>query len=253
MSSNSLNAHTGRADDVINAHDHTTTAARVKSGVLAIGGAFGQSPEFHELVERLGVGLWPTYFAARAGVMGDVGPEVVGAAFGFFSPDHVARCMRAAMSAGSPSEFASEDRAAMDRWGRRVFDGLPNAVRAAALAERVLAGADPAGLPMFAAMRAAQAYDSDARARLSRALMCLREHRCGLYLLAVRSKGLSPLDAVLVQGGSEKALANGWGPPYTPAPDATQRRERAERLADRLAEHAYSALSSDEAKGPRLI
>jgi hypothetical protein len=223
------------------------TAERVKRGVLSVGGAFGQSPEFRDLVERLGVGRWPTYFAARAGVMGDVEPEVVAAAFGFFSPEHVARCLRDAARAGSPSAIAGEDRAAMDRWGRRAFDGMANVARAATLAQQVVVSADPAGLPMFAALRAADTDDDDVRAQLAHALMCLREHRGGLYLLAVRAVGLSPLDAVLAQGGGDKALANGWKPPYTVAPDATRRREDAEHLADHLAQQAYSVLSSGQA------
>jgi hypothetical protein len=229
-------------------HDHPTTAARVKGGVIAAGSEFGRSSENGELIDRLGVGRWPNYFAARGGFLGDVGPEVVAAVFGFFAPDHVARCMREAAAAGSPSELARANRAAMDRWGRRVFDGLPNVDRAAALAERVVAAADATGLPMLAGLRAAESADTDARARLAHALMCLREHRGGLYLLAVRAEGLSPLDAILVQGGEGKAVANGWEAPFAAAaPDAAERRARAEVHADDLAERAYAVLSPAEA------
>lgn len=134
-------------------HELGSAAQRVKNGVLAIGDSFGQSREFGEVVDRLRIGFWPTDFAGRSGVMGDVDPETVAAVFGFFSPDFVSRCLRDSAVAGTPSQLAREDRSAMDRWGRRVLDGLPNVERAAATAERIVSDADPTALPMFAAMR----------------------------------------------------------------------------------------------------
>ena len=230
------------------APEHRTTVAEVKGGILATGGAFGQSAEFGELVERLGVGFWPTYFAARSGAMGNVGPETVAAVLGFFSPDHVAQCLAASVPAGMRSQIAAEDIAAMDRWGQRVFGDIADVGRAAQLAERVVAGADPSALPLFAGLRSVVATKTgtDPGARLARALMCLREHRGGLYLLAIRSVGLSPLEAILVQGGEQKAFANGWRPPFAVASGATERRAQAERLADTLAAGAYATLSTSE-------
>ena len=89
------------------------TAARAKDGILAVGGLFGATPKFQHVFERLGSDRWPFYFAGRSGVMGDVEAETVAAAFGFFSPSFVARCIEESAASRPPCQVAREDRAAL--------------------------------------------------------------------------------------------------------------------------------------------
>jgi len=72
----------------------------------------------------------------------------------------------------------------------------------------------------------------------------LREHRGGAHGVAVLAPGLSPLEAVVANGGTETAALYGWSEPY-PDPDPGRAAE-AEALTDALAAPAYDALSPGE-------
>ena len=53
MSSSNPNAHARRGHDLTEPHHHTTTAARVKSGVLTIGGALWAADDLYRQITTL--------------------------------------------------------------------------------------------------------------------------------------------------------------------------------------------------------
>ena len=98
-------------------------------------------------------------------------------------------------------------------WGRSRYAGLAEADLLAELLERVVGAADAAGWPLFAAWRA-QPLPDDGPGRVVQLLHVLREHRGGAHLGAVRTLGLSPLEAIVAgAGGPGNAAFFGWSGP----------------------------------------
>ena len=94
--------------------------------------------------------------------------------------------------------------------------------RLAELAGRVVDQA--AATPLFAAWRAMPRPQTP-RALAAHSLNLLREWRGGVHVAAVLAAGLSPLDAIMSDGGEFYAQAFGWPRPW-PTPE-----ENAEAMA----------------------
>ncbi|MFC4122957.1 SCO6745 family protein [Nonomuraea zeae] len=218
-----------------------------KDVVTEAGAAFGHDPLYRARGRQLGLSRWPFYFGGRAGVLGEVGPEVVAAACGFFAPDLVHDSWDAARAALPLAAIVRADVEECARWARTVYGGLPGLERLAGLAEMVVAAAEPAGLPLFAAWRAHVVQDGDPAARAGLALLRLREHRGGCHLTAVLAHGLTPLTTILAGPGVGKAEANGWRLPWPALPPGSAAAlVGARRLTDQLAAAPYAALTPAE-------
>ncbi|MEV5650870.1 hypothetical protein AB0L57_21680 [Nocardia sp. NPDC052254] len=231
--------------------------AAVKSEIQTIGGAFMFSRETKAFGARTGVaGFIGPYTRGRGGVLGDVDADVVTAAFGFFEPATV----RAAWESVSmpAAEAAAGYLAACQDFGRRTLAGFDSAERLAELLRVVVAGADVAGVGLFAGWRALPAA-TDAPGQVLQLIHCLRELRGGVHLMAVRAVGLSPFEAVLIGGspladGPTQARRFGWGQ-RVDSTEVTaamrQRWEAAESLTDELIAPAFAEL--DEAAAKELV
>ncbi|MEH0841798.1 hypothetical protein V6U81_05300 [Micromonospora sp. CPCC 205711] len=227
-------------------------AAASKPAVLELGEAFSRCPATLRRARLLGISGWAFYITGRAGALGDVRAETVAAALGFIAPEAVADGWDAAARVVRPLEVASANLAECCRWGGTRLDDLPGVPRLAALLERVVAAADATGMPLFAAWRAMPAPAHTAGARAAVALLLLREHFTGAYLLAVRAGGMTPLEAVLAgPEGATGATACGWSPPYPPVGPLVRRRLWAEAVTDRLTSAAFRSLRPGE--GAELV
>jgi hypothetical protein len=183
------------------------------------------------------------YFGGRGGVLGDVDADVVTAAFGLWHPGMVRRFWEEAIGTSTAAALADDYAALLGAWGRdRLGDG-DGLERLAELAERVAAAADPAGLALFAGWRALPLPD-DPLARVAQLLMVLREHRGGLYIAAVLSQGLTPLETILTAGGADHARFHGWREelPEIDEDRCRAAREKAEQITDTLDTHPYETL-----------
>ncbi|WP_336208866.1 SCO6745 family protein [Nonomuraea sp. LPB2021202275-12-8] len=220
---------------------------RTRHVVTGVGAAFGQDPGYRARGRRLGLSRWPFYFGGRAGVLGDVGAEVVTAACGFFAPGLVDQAWETARRTTSLSAVVHADVEECVRWARTVYGGLAGLERLAHLTERVVRAAEPTGRPLFAAWRSHAVPAGDPADRVALALLRLREHRGGSHLIAVLACGLSPLTAILAGPGTGKAAANGWRPPWPALPPSAEAAlDRAGRLTDELAAAPYASLTSAE-------
>lgn len=234
------------------------TAAEAVRGVAGpvgqLGGGFMFDPATAERGNALGMPGWTYYHLGRGGAMGDVAPETVVAAFGFFPAALVTKAWLKGLSVTTPTAAAQQYAGSCARYGRR-WDDLPgpaDAARLAALLGAVNDHAEPMGLALFAGWRALAARtagepDVTDGGRLALALMAARELRGGLHLLAVRACGVTPLEA-LVSGrnGPGNAEFFGWPQPWPDAGVASDRMAEAERLTDVLAEQAFEGLSGAE-------
>lgn len=229
-----------------------SVAAAVSNEIQRIGGGFMFSREAREFTATTGVeGFMGGYTRGRGGVLGEVDADVVSAAFGFFNPATIRPAWEAAASL--PAAKAAEGYlVACQDFGRRKLAAFEQADRLAELLEAVAVAADPAGVALFAGWRAMPLAD-DGRARVLHLVHVLRELRGGLHLMAVRSVGLTPTQAVLIKGsplnsGPKQAVWFGWQEPYEEiTPEMHQRWERAEAITDELIAPAFDVLDAEDA------
>lgn len=214
--------------------------------VNKVGGAFMTDRSFATRGSELGVGGWPFYYVGRGGVLGDVDPDVVTAAFVFLPPSMVRKGWTRGRAVLSPESAVTAFLAACHAWGREHLagcDGLPELI---ALGRRVMDDADVAGLPLFAGWRAVP-LPEDPAAAAAQVLHVLREHRGGVHGIAVRATGLTPLQAVLAgRYGEEHARFFNWPQPWPDVSSLEETWAAAEALTNRLAAPAYEGLSEME-------
>jgi hypothetical protein len=223
------------------------TAAAAHPAVREFGNSFAEDPRTLRRARQLGLTGWAFYIAGRAGVLGDVDPDTVAAALGFVAADAVRDGWEAGRRVVPPRQIAEHHLAECCRWGREKLDDLPGATRLVALAGRVVAAAEPGGLPLFAAWRAMPVPEDGPGARVAVLARLLGEHRASARLVAVRAAGLTPLEAVLASaGGPAEAVAFGWQPPFPPCGPLLRKRVWADALTERITGEAYRTLSVPE-------
>jgi hypothetical protein len=178
-------------------------------------------------------------------VLGDVDADVVAAALVFFEPNVVRAIWEAGQATMEPRAAAEAFTDCCREWGRVHLAGADGLDELCRLAERVVTAAPVAGLPLFAAWRAA-ALPDDLPARATQLCHVLREHRGGCHGVAVLASGLSPLEALIVNGGAETAALYGWSQPHPDPAVLAAAVGAAEALTDQLAAPAYAVLSATE-------
>lgn len=222
-------------------------AATAKPALAGLVGAFAESPQTLRRARLLGLSGWAYHVSARAGALGEVGPETVAAAIGFIAPDAVTDGWEAAAKSTEPLEVATWHLHELCRWGNEQLGVFPRVARLVELAKGVSDAVDAAGLPLFAAWRAMPIPDTAPGALAAVALLLLHEHQMGVHVVAVRASGLTPLQAIIAgPEGETGAVAFGWQPPYPPAGPIVRRLMWAESVAGSLAGQAYGRLSLAE-------
>jgi len=149
------------------------------------------APEARTALDGLGFrGFWMGYFAARSAPFGLVPPELVTATFYNFTPERVAKSLRAAWEIASPADALRVrlDSAveALRRYG--VTDD--EAAAAAELAEKAARDAPLDGRPLYAANVALE-WPDDPVARLWHAVTLLREQRGDGHVAVLCTLGVS--------------------------------------------------------------
>ncbi|MCC6227091.1 MAG: hypothetical protein IT195_11905 [Microthrixaceae bacterium] len=220
------------------------TAAAVAAPIGEYGTKFMLDSSFYEGLDKWGYGGFDFYFAGRGGVLGDGPADATIAAFGFMHPDLVRDMWDAGRAVAPVHETVTRFTDRCAEWGRRHFGESTGLPRLAALAERVVESADATAAPLFAGWRAVP-RPADAAGATALLLNCLREHRGGMHLIAVRSVGLTALEAVLANGGEGVARFFGHQPPFPEAAPAEKTLE-AEAITNQLAAQAYEILDEGE-------
>ncbi|MFZ0666430.1 MAG: hypothetical protein WAM97_11800 [Acidimicrobiales bacterium] len=139
------------------------------------------APESIDAFKRVGLkGFWMGYFAGRAALLGEVGPNLVTATFHNFAPVMVNRAIPDAWTfAASIDEILKGRLLGMDHALTRILGDQrfsSEVQEAAEIAEDAVAQTGLAGRPMFAA-NADLATPDGPHLRLWQAATCLREHR----------------------------------------------------------------------------
>jgi hypothetical protein len=222
-------------------------AAAVKWPVYELESAWSTCPKTLRRARLLELSGWAFYVAGRGGVLGDdARADTVAAAIGIIAIDAVRAGWEAARKVGA-GEVAASRLAECARWGDERLAELPDLEVLVSLAERVVIGADSAGMPLFAASRAMPVPDGGPGARAAVLAHLLRELRAGALLLAARACSLSAVETIIAgPEGEEEAITFGWQPPFPARAPLMRRFLYADALADRIAGQAYGVLLPGE-------
>ena len=226
----------------------TAVPASIGLWVSSLGGSFMISRYAKAAADEQGfAGIWTSYFAGRAGLLGPVDADVVAAVIAFYPPEVVRVGWEAALQTVPDIRSAGLRYArACHEWGRARLDGVEGLGRLADLTLAVARQADVTGLPLFAAWRALPP-PADDPARLAHGLELLREHRGGLHVAAVLAGGLTPLQAILAgPGGEANATFFGWTGPFEDPGPYRELRQRVEGATETAAARAYEVLDDGE-------
>jgi hypothetical protein len=180
------------------------------------------------------------YFLGRGGVLGDVEPEVVASAMGYFNPALVEKMWNTAKERMAPRDAARLYLSCCHEFGRAKFGGLDGLDAFCAAAEQVNDTIGPAGLALYAGIDA-EPLPADAPARAIHLTSVLREARGGAHLLGVVTSGLRPRIAHAIKRPTE-GKAFGWDDEPQPTPDEVARWEQAEEVTIRLLETWFGVL-----------
>jgi hypothetical protein len=226
--------------------DPLAAAERTAEAVSGVPAAFMMDAVTYERGAALGFEGIDFYFLGRAGVLGDAPAAVVAATIFYFEPGTVAAAWERGRRVLSPTDAAGAFAGCAHAWAEaHLPDGVDYA-RLAALEGKVVAGASPAGAPLFAGWREL-ALPESAKARALHQLQLLRELRGALHGGAVLAEGLGPTEALSVR---TPFMANlfGWTEPLPDPEPCRAAWERAEAATNRaMARHL--ALLDDAERG----
>ncbi|MGW7548980.1 SCO6745 family protein [Streptomyces sp. NPDC054770] len=154
------------------------------------------APESREANRAVGLrGFWMGYFAARAAPLGAVTAGVVEAVFFNFHPAMVRRAIPDAWGFATPDAVLRARTEAAAAALRRTAPPAKDAVvELVLLLERVVAAADGAGRPLFAANRGLPGPE-DRVGALWQAATTLREHRGDGHVAVLTAEGLDGCEA----------------------------------------------------------
>lgn len=214
-----------------------------------LGAAFYFHPDTVARGKEIGLDGFRFYFLGRGGVLGDVEPEVVLSAFGYFEPGLVTKMWNTAKERVAPREAAREYLACNAALARDRLGGVEGLERYADAAAQVCDAVELAGLPLFAGVKGEPVPD-DVPARALHHAVLLRELRGSAHLLAVRAGGLPTRTAHAIKRPDDLQMF-GWSEAVVVTDDDRAALDRAEQLTDELLVPAFSVL--DEAALDALV
>jgi hypothetical protein len=182
------------------------------------------------------------YFAGRGGVLGDVGCDVVAAAFGWFNPTVVAAMYNEGVAVKGARAAGDAMLEATALWGRDHLTDV-DLGRFVEVADKLVDGAEGSGLPLFVGWRT-QPRVEDVPGRAAQLLQTLREWRGAVHVVATTAVGLSPLEAILTNEGEGQAKFFGWLEPFPDVSAVKDLHPMAEDMTDKLCAKQVDALLS---------
>lgn len=219
---------------------------RATEAIGSIGAAFYFDPETLSRGKAAGLDGFRFYVLGRGGVLGDVEPAVVHAAFGYFSPGLVDKMWTTSVERMAPREAARLYHSCAHDLGRSRLADTPGLDGFVDAATQVIGAVEGASLPLFAAVRA-EPVPTDAPAAAVHQAMVLRELRGSVHLLALTANGLNSAVAHAIRRPQDVELFGYQSPPEI-GDDDRAAWDRAEAMTDELLVPAYSTLSDAQAE-----
>jgi hypothetical protein len=227
--------------------DPLLCAKRLAPPVGELGARFYFDAGTRARAKELGLRSVEYYGLGRAGVMGDVEPEVVESAFTFFSPTAIALMYTGPRERLSASEAATHYLASADDYAERTFASLSSDVlEAVASTSSDLAMAVPAGRYLVFDGYVTAAPATTPAASAYRGIITLRELRGGVHAQATITAGLAPADAAFVENPDVFSLHGFVDEDRRDREGASARRALVEEETSRAMATYLEALSPDE-------
>ncbi len=190
-----------------------------------LGSAFMTDPATTKVGEPYGLDFVSFYALGRASVIGDAPPTVAAATFPFVPADVAGSIWEGAAKKLSPADAAAMYATACQDWGRRHLVGGDGLDRMAELISSITDSAASYWGPLFAGWKALP-LPEDAAGRVAQLCHVVRELRGAMHVVALLSSGMTPLEALVVNGGQEGAAQFMWPEPY-PDPEPLRARHKA--------------------------
>jgi hypothetical protein len=229
--------------------DRIVPAATEKIG--AMGSAFYFADSTVARAQELGLGAFRFYILGRGGVLGDVDASVIVSAFGYFTPGVIRTQWDKARAIMDPRTAGREYFESCAAFGREKLSGLSDLVAFCEALGAVNDAADPAGLALYAGIRAEPLAD-DLPARAMQLVTVLREFRGSAHLVAVLAQLLEPRIAHYMR---RPDFFQTFGYSEEDVPEVTDKHRRqlaaADELTDRMVARAYGVL--DEGQADALV
>lgn len=224
------------------------TATATAEAVSKLAAAFMVDADTFRRGADLGFEGFDFYTAGRGGALGAVHPDVIAAAFVFFTPETIAASWGRAVQVMDPEEACDRFIEVGHSWAEDHLPADVDLVRLAELLGVMVAGAPVAGAPLFAAWRARPEPSADRpQALVLQRMQDLRELRGALHGAAVLTHGVTPHEAVTIRSPNMLALFGYDGPARTAEASGLQSRwAEAEAATDRAMAPAYALLDTDE-------
>jgi hypothetical protein len=210
-----------------------------------IGAAFYFSPDTLQRGKDVGLDGFRFYFLGRGGVLGDVEPGVVRAAFGYYERGLVEKIWSTGKEVMSPRKAARLYIECAHEMGRDKFAGIDGLDGFVDAATTVIAAVEGASLPLFEAVRC-EPVPEDAPAAAMHQAMVLRELRGSVHLLALTACGIESTHAHGIRRPDEFKLF-GYENEITVTETDRARWLRAEQLTDDILVRAFDRLTPDQA------
>ena len=218
---------------------------RATDAIGKIGAVFYFHPDTLARGKEAGLDGFRLYFLGRGGVLGDVEPGVVRAAFGYFQSDLVEKMWNSGKEIVAPREAARHFIAAGHDLARGTLadvDGLDAFVDAVS---HIIGQHGDAGLSLFAGVRAEPVPDDAPAAALHQA-MVLRELRGSVHLAALTVCGVRDDVAHAIKRPDDLAMFGYEAPPAVTEADRANW-QRAEELTDDVLAPSYASLTDSQA------
>lgn len=225
--------------------DALTVAAESAPAVSHLTSIFMLHPKTYERGAELGFAGVDFYVVGRGGVLGDVHPDVVTAAFAFFEPSMIRSQWELGCQTLPPAEAAREFAQCLANWTAAKVPDDFDTTRLAELAGRVVESASPALAPLFAGWRA-NITSPGGPSAATFAMNALRELRAACHAAAVVTSGLTMQQAVSHRTPFMSALF-GWGDPLDTT-DLAPEWDKAEAATNRALAPAFEVLTDSERK-----
>ncbi|WP_028935604.1 SCO6745 family protein [Pseudonocardia spinosispora] len=227
----------------------TVDAVRAAGGPIEeIGALFMLHPETFEQSAAKGYPHpFAGYFAGRGGVLGEADASTVSAVFAVFEPNAVKMFWEQGVAVHGAAGGASVYNEQIADFARKHLTGAEGLDRLAELGQKVVDAAPISGLPLFAGW-APMPVAEDAEARALQVLFKLRELRGSIHMNALALSGLSPIEAHMLNKGTEYCSMFGWSEPFADGEDKRDAKQAAEDATNRrMADIVGAALTADEA------
>lgn len=220
-------------------------AAATALPIASLGSSYYFSETTNAALAEAGFSGLAGYVGGRGGVLGDVAADVVVSAFALFSPSFVEMGWSQTKEQGSPPDAAAALASGIGQWASDTFGHLDGLADFASAARAVFDATDPMSQVLYAGWKAMPVPD-DPAAATGLALQTLRELRFGFHVHGLSAVGMSPVEAVVAQLGSEQAQMFGWPGPFPDPEPLKAVHQRAEEITSARMNEVYEAIDAGQ-------